>query len=126
MKTVLTILTCLGLKHGQRMSIGQKDQDGYYAEKCCCFSSKLALKGIVTQNIFSLKSGPKDCKDLGKVNDLKKIIRKKEKTIKFDDIFGPLKLCLHDFLEQSLHCSIILRGKEQSLYDFAGQRTMAL
>ena len=39
---------------------------------------------------------------------------------------GPLKLCLRNFAEKSLHCSIILRGKEQSLCDFAGQRTKAL
>ena len=31
-----------------------------------------SLKGIVTQNIFSLKSGPKGCKDLGNDNDLQK------------------------------------------------------
>ena len=84
------------------------------------------LKGTVTQNIFSLKSGPKGCKDLGYDDDLQNIIRKKETTIKFDDIFWILKLCLHDFAEQSLHCSIISRGKEQSLCDFAGQRTKAL
>ena len=84
------------------------------------------VKGTVTQNTFSLESGPKGCKDLGNDDDLPKKIRKKEKTIKFYDIFWPLKLCLHDFAEQSLHCSIILRGKEQSLRDFAGQRTKAL
>ena len=56
----------------------------------------------------------------------KKIIRKKEKKFKFEDICWPLKLCLRNFAEQSLHCSIILRGKEQSLRDFAGQRTKAL
>ena len=42
------------------------------------------------------------------------------------DILWPLKICLHDFAQQSLHCSIILQGKEQSLRDFAGQRTKAL
>ena len=30
----------------------------------------LALKGTVTQNIFSFNSGPKGCKDLGNDNDL--------------------------------------------------------
>ena len=30
------------------------------------------IKGTVTQNIFSLKSGPKSCKDLGNDNDLQK------------------------------------------------------
>ena len=48
------------------------------------------------------------------------------KKFKFEDICWPLKLCLRDFAEQSLHCSIILRGKERSLRDFAGQRTKAL
>ena len=73
---------------------------------------------------FSLKSGPKGCKDLGNDKDLQKKI-KKEKTIKFDDIVWPLKLCLHDFAEQCLHCSIILRGNKRSLFDFAGQKTKA-
>ena len=36
-----------------------------------------------------------------------------------------LKLCLHDFAGQSLHYSIISRGKEQSLCYFVGQRTKA-
>ena len=54
------------------------------------------------------------------------MIRKKLKKFKFEDICWPLKLCLRDFAEQSLHCSIILRGKERSLHDFAGQRTKAL
>ena len=44
----------------------------------------------------------------------------------FENICWPLKLCLRDFAEQSLHCSIILRSKEQSLRDFAGQGTKAL
>ena len=79
----------------------------------------------MTQNIFSLKSGPRGCKDLGNGNDLQKKFEEK-KTIKFDDIFWPLKLCLLDFAEQSLHCSIISQGKEQSLRNFAGQRTKAL
>ena len=48
------------------------------------------------------------------------------KKFKFEDICWPLKLCLRFFAEQSLHCSIILRGKERSLRDFAGQRTKAL
>ena len=48
------------------------------------------------------------------------------KKFKFEDICWPLKLCLRDFAEQSLHFSIILRGKERSLRDFAGQRTKAL
>ena len=48
------------------------------------------------------------------------------KKFNFEDICWPLKLCLCDFAEQSLHCSIILRGKERSLRDFAGQRTKAL
>ena len=30
------------------------------------------LKGTVTQNIFSFKSGPKGCKDLGNDDDLQK------------------------------------------------------
>ena len=81
------------------------------------------VKGTVTQNIFYFKSGLKGCKDLGKDDDL---IRKKETTIKFYDVFWPLKLCLHDFAEQCLHCSIILRGEERCLHDFAGQRTKTL
>ena len=40
-------------------------------------------------------------------------------------LFWPLKLCLLDFAEQSLHCSIILRGKEWRLCNFAGQSTIA-
>ena len=51
---------------------------------------------------------------------------KKVKKFKFEDICWPLKLCLRDFAEQSLHCSIISRGKEQSLRNFAGQRKKAL
>ena len=78
----------------------------------------------MTQNIFSLKSGPKGCNDIGNDNDLQKK-NKKEKTIKFDDIVWPLKLGLHNFAEQCLHCSIILRGNDQCLFDFAGQKTKA-
>ena len=48
------------------------------------------------------------------------------KKFKFEDICWPLKLCLRDFAEQSLHCSIISWGKEQSLRDAAGQRTKTL
>ena len=48
------------------------------------------------------------------------------KKFKFEDVCWPLNLCLRDFAEQSLHCSIISRGKERSLHDFAGQRTKAL
>ena len=48
------------------------------------------------------------------------------KKFKFEDIWWPLKLCPRDFAEQSLHCSIISRGKERSLRDFAGQKTKAL
>ena len=36
----------------------------------------------------------------------------KMKKFLFEDICWPLKLCLRDFAEQSLHCSIILRGKD--------------
>ena len=43
------------------------------------------------------------------------------KNFKFENICWPLKLCLRDFAEQSLDCSIILRGKERSLRDFAGK-----
>ena len=48
------------------------------------------------------------------------------KKFKFEEICWPLKLGLRNFAEQSLHCPIILRGKEWSLHDFAGQRTKAL
>ena len=34
------------------------------------------LKGAVTQNIFSLKSGPKGCKGLWNNNDLQKLLEK--------------------------------------------------
>ena len=79
----------------------------------------------MTQNIFSLKSGPKGCKGLWNNNDLQKYLGKM-KILNFEDICWPLKLCLRDFAEQSLHCSIILRGKERSLRNFAGQRMKAL
>ena len=57
--------------------------------------------------------------------------QKKREEFKFTDICWPLKICLHDFAGQSLHCSItrgaknevsvILQGKEQKVWDFAGQ-----
>ena len=37
-----------------------------------CAEDAEELKGTVTQNIFSLKSGPKGCKDLGNDKDLQK------------------------------------------------------
>ena len=38
--------------------------------------------------------------------------KRTEKKIIFKDIFWALKLCLQDFVGQSLHCSINLQGKE--------------
>ena len=63
---------------------------------------------------------------ISEITMIYKNYHKKEKEIKFQSICWPLKLCLHNFAEQSLHCSIILQGKEQSLQEFTGQRTKAL
>ena len=85
------------------------------------------LKGSVTKKI-SLKSGPNGCIDLWNYTYLQKKVRKKNRKSSFKIIFllfWPLKLCLCDFAGQSLHCSMILRGKVWRLYDFAGQSMKA-
>ena len=47
------------------------------------------LKGTVTQNIFSSKSGSKGCKDPGNDNDLQKYLEKKRRQINLMIFFGP-------------------------------------
>ena len=49
----------------------------------------MAVKGTVTQNIFSLKSGPKGCKDLGNDKDLQKLLEKKRRQLSLMIFFGP-------------------------------------
>ena len=50
---------------------------------------------------------------LSKITLIYKKKWKTEKKSKFLDICWPLKLCLHDFAWQSLHCSIIPREKNK-------------
>ena len=59
-----------------------------YLENCTALHST-ALKGTVTQNIFSLKSGPEGYKGLGNDNDLQKKIEIKRKQLNLMIFFGP-------------------------------------
>ena len=49
----------------------------------------------------------------------------KSNVLIFFVVFWPLKLCLREFAEQRLHCSITPRDKEQRLHKSAWQRTKA-
>ena len=76
----------------------------------------------MTLNIFPNKVVQRVVK-ISEITLIYKNNQKMEKNIKFKGMCWPLKLCLHDFAGQSLHCSIIPRGKGQSLCDIAGQGT---
>ena len=87
------------------------------------------FKGTVQQYTFSLKSGHNECIDIFfslYIWDLKNKYKKKDKEIRFLLLCWPLKLCVPCFAGQSLHYSLILRGKVCIAPYFARQRVIKM